>query len=152
MADEIPAWFANTVTEGIQKLVTLSLPAQPPMETISLTDDVWCQTLWASARGWQPADAARMHAAFMVLQRKADRWPAPKHLLDALPPRPAPVTLPPPPLTAAQRERAKSAVRSLAAMLAGKRAAATLHNAHVIAYTVACASRREAEAEREPIE
>lgn len=142
MRDEIPTWFANAVTGGIQILFTLSLPGSPPAAEIVKTDDVWSHALWSSTSGWsEQLDAPRISAAFMALARRVERWPAPKHLLDAMPPRLEPVKLPAPPVSDEQRARNRARIRALAAMLAAKRPSAeTLHDAHVAAYNRAARS------------
>lgn len=81
-----PDWFHQTITEGVQALIVLSLPNQPPADTISYTLNVWVRALWG-AKAWTEADRDRIAAAFVTLTRSADRWPAPKHLLAALPAR-----------------------------------------------------------------
>lgn len=81
---DAPDWFRQSVAEGIQALVVLSLQNQPPADTIGYTLDVWVRALWGS-RPWAGSDKERIAAAFATLTRSVDRWPAPKHLLAALP-------------------------------------------------------------------
>ena len=88
-ASEAPDWFYDTVASGLQALVALSLPRQPPAETIALTLDVWVQTLWRAPISWdETIDKRRIDYAFASLARLVDQWPAPKHLLRELPNRP----------------------------------------------------------------
>lgn len=90
-----PDWFRQTITEGIQALVVLSLQNQPPADTIGYTLDVWVRALWG-AKAWTEADRDRIAAGFAALTLLVDRWPAPKHLLAALPARPRQKELPAP--------------------------------------------------------
>lgn len=92
-----PEWFRQAITEGIQALVALSLPNQPMPDAIGYTLDVWVRALWGAKQNWTEAqDRERIAAAFAALTRSVDRWPAPKHLLMALPPRPRLKELPAP--------------------------------------------------------
>lgn len=106
MEADIPAWFQNTLAEGLQFLVALSLPGQPPAETIALTLDVWVHTVWRAPVQWsEQYDRARLRHAFFAISRRAERWPAPRHLIEAMPPRPAPPALPAPRISDEQRAR-----------------------------------------------
>ena len=108
-----PAWFNNAITEGLQVLITLSLPNQPPLDTISYTQRTWVAALWGARHAWVETDVPHIAAAFLALTRTADRWPAPKHLLAAMP-RPAPPrALPELPVTPEQRRRVITRIRDL---------------------------------------
>lgn len=109
---EMPSWFRAAVGEGLQGLVVLSLPGTPAAETIALTADVWMQTLWSSPIAWdEQLDRPRLARAFVLLLRHVERWPAPKHVLDHLPPRPDRLKLAAPPLTPEQLKRNRAFMR-----------------------------------------
>lgn len=89
MATDVPAWFHNAVIDGLSALQTLALRGAPPAETVTLTAEVWIAALWA-AGGWRgDADVLRLQAAFVAVAGKVDWWPAPRAVLDCLPPVPA---------------------------------------------------------------
>lgn len=92
-----PSWLRTEVASGLQRLVALSLPGQPPAQTITLTAAAWCEALQTAPISWDEAqDAPRLRAAFAALLPQVERWPAPAHLLRLLPPRPALRALPAP--------------------------------------------------------
>lgn len=94
-----PAWFSNCVIECVQLLVVLSLPNTPPAETVTATALSWVDVLWHAGPRWDAAtDERRLRAAVRALAGRAERWPAPRALLQHLPPRPEAPKLPEPPL------------------------------------------------------
>lgn len=112
-----PAWFRQSMGRGLQQLVCLSLSGQPPAETIALTKEAWISTLW-TARAWHEADAERLMEAFRLLSRRMDRWPAPRAVIDHLPPPRAMRALPRP-RTEAMRSSGLQALRDLRTKLKG---------------------------------
>lgn len=119
MADEqgAPAWLREAVMEGMQRLVALHLPGQPPAETVVLTAEAWVEALWAHGPGWCEADAQRLRAAFVALLAQVERWPAPRHLIAAMPARAHVVTLAPPTPSASQRAATRAMLADLAQRL-----------------------------------
>lgn len=106
MVGNAQPWFTRAITEGMQMLVTLSLPGTPPAETISLTADVWIQTLWSGSAVWEEAtDVCRLRAAFLSVARSIERWPAPRLVIDHLPARPERPKLGKPPVSPEQAAR-----------------------------------------------
>lgn len=105
-----PKWFRIAISEGLTRLIALSLPNTPPHETIALTKEAWIESLYEN-RNWIETDSPRIAAAFRSLSRRVDRWPAPRALLDNLPSRPEQKKLPSPPPTAEQRKRAAEILR-----------------------------------------
>lgn len=90
-----PDWLRAEVASGLQRLVALALPGQPPAETIALTAGAWCDVLAGMNVVWeQQQDAPRLRAAFEVLAMQVERWPAPTHYLRLMPPRVSPPELP----------------------------------------------------------
>ncbi|MFZ5466613.1 MAG: hypothetical protein ACOZAI_05060 [Pseudomonadota bacterium] len=112
-----PAWFRQSIGRGLQQLVCLSLPGQPPAETIALTKEAWINTLW-TARRWQETELERLMEAFRLLARRCDRWPAPRAILDHLPP-PRAVRALPKPRTEAMRQAGLQALQDLRNKLRG---------------------------------
>lgn len=110
-------WFADQVISGVQALIALHLPGGPPADTIGYTGQVWINTLWSASSDWQmERDAQRINEAFTQLSRRCDRWPAPVKLLESLPARAQPVSLPPPISESRRREnsaRLREIVNSL---------------------------------------
>lgn len=94
----VPDWFHNRVVSGLQFLMSLGLNGTPAAEVVRLTATAWITALWEGGPAWdEQADNARLERAFMALAVKAERWPAPRALLDHLPPRAQQPRLPPPP-------------------------------------------------------
>ena len=91
----------------MERLRLLNLDGSPAGVAMGEVTRIWAETLAASGNYDEALDAGRFHAAFMTLARVRESWPAPKHLLEALPSRPEPLKLPEPPITEADRERAR---------------------------------------------
>jgi len=106
-----PPWFRQAIGRGMQQLVCLSLPGQPPAETIALTKEAWINTIWP-ARAWHESEADRLMEAFRLLARRTERWPAPRAIIDHLPP-PRHVRALPKPRTEAMRKAGLLALREL---------------------------------------
>lgn len=105
-SSEIPSWYRSVVGEQIQRLVALGLAGSPGYDTIKLTAQAWAESLWSAPVQWDESlDTPRLRTAFQAVARNAERWPAPRHVLDALPSRPQPRKLPLPEPTPEQIER-----------------------------------------------
>lgn len=117
--EDAPEWFQEAVAEGLAKLYVLRLDSAPAADTLDGVEMVWVESLWSCNKQWQEEpDYARIRQAFVTLARQVDRWPAPRHLLDHLPPRPQPQALPEPKPTPEQREKAQAFVREMREMVA----------------------------------
>lgn len=82
-------WLAKAVTEGIQGLLALRLQGAPADDTVTATAKVWIIAIETWPIAWdEQLDRPRIKTAFRTLAANCDRWPAPKNLRDALPPRP----------------------------------------------------------------
>lgn len=115
-ATEDDRWLKNAVIDGVQLLYSLALPGSPAGEVLPLTAQGWIEVL-RRCRTWVPErDAKRLHPGFVALAGAVDRWPAPKQLLDHLPPVQAPLALveAAPPISAAQRQQLQALRRRLA--------------------------------------
>lgn len=109
-------WFHNAVIDGLQLLYSLSLPGCPAGEVLPLTTTGWIDVLWRGGAWDEQLDARRVPLAFFSLARACDRWPAPKQLLDHLPPRPDVLAIAEstPPITAERRAALAELRRRLA--------------------------------------
>lgn len=96
-------WFFNAVTEGLQRLLVLSLPRTPAAENITMVNEVWVDALWGSGELWEEKrDSHRIEEAFKALTRNSEIWPNPKAMLAVMPKRTPLQALPPPILSAEQ--------------------------------------------------
>jgi hypothetical protein len=78
-------WLMDEVLTGLQKLCPLSLDGTPAAEVLPGTALSWHEAI-TTGRDWDRArDTSRIRAAFVTLANTRERWPAPKHFLDALP-------------------------------------------------------------------
>ena len=103
---EPPAWMLAEIADGIQRLIYLGLPGAPAMEIIEGTVRAWAEALMSLNKVWQQdLDAGRIRHAFWRLSGRVDKWPAPCHLLDALPDRAQPRQLPEPEMSEEQRRK-----------------------------------------------
>ncbi|MEX0745298.1 MAG: hypothetical protein WD118_06820 [Phycisphaeraceae bacterium] len=111
-------WFYRAISQGLGALVVLHLPGAPGHETIEYTEQVWVDVLWSASIGWDEAlDAPRLNAAFRRLARQADRWPAPRSLLELLPSRAERQRLPKPKMSEAEMARNRARLAELMAEL-----------------------------------
>ena len=110
---KVPRWLGEIVKYHMERLRLLNMDASPPGVAMSEVTRIWAETIAVSGVYDEELDAPRFHSAFMTLQRTLERWPAPKRLLEALPARPEPLKLPPPPATEADRERARVMLASI---------------------------------------
>lgn len=109
-----PDWFHNTVVEGLQRLHVLGLPGTPAAETVTLTAQVWIDTLWALPRTWlEERDAPRLREAFLTTAQLAERWPAPRQPMNNLPRAPEPPALQAPRADAQKVEAYRQQARDL---------------------------------------
>lgn len=81
----VDAWIQREITDGIVRLLTLSLDRTPAHDTIEGTIHTWGESL-SEGRVWdEQRDAWRFRAAFRRLAREAVRWPTPSQFLTMLP-------------------------------------------------------------------
>ena len=114
-------WLLSAIADGLQRLVALSLPGQPPAETIALTAAAWCEALSATPIDWDEAqDSPRLRAAFAALLPQVERWPAPAQLLRLLPARPALRALPPPRINPERRADLRESLERLRVRLTAR--------------------------------
>jgi len=111
-------WFRDEIFAGLARLLVLRLPSAPWEEEAQYTQQTWIEVLWAAPIGWDAElDTQRIRAAFNRLAARADRWPAPRQMLDLLPDRPQQQRLARPPMSDAQRRRNQARLREMMAEL-----------------------------------
>ena len=119
------AWFRAEIERGLIGLAVLSLDGTPAGELLEggAVAATWTGALFPT-RAWDiDRDRPRMRAAFRTLAATVTRWPAPAHVIAALPsPRPA-VSLPAPPRGAERDAAARAALAALGAKLGWDRGA-----------------------------
>lgn len=118
MMQEAPGWLVAEMAEGLQRLVLLRLDGAASADSIAGVALAWADAMMVAGISWDEAlDAPRLKMAFRLLAARLERWPAPKHLLEALPARPEPLKLPEPPPSEADRERARAMLATIAKKL-----------------------------------
>ena len=101
----VPAWLGEIVKAHIERLKLLRLEGEPLAEAMGEVTRIWAETL-AGHRHWDRArDTPRLHQGFVRLTATCKRWPAPAHLLEALPDIPLQPCLPRPALSREQRQK-----------------------------------------------
>lgn len=78
-------WFLDEILAGFQRLACLALERQPAAEVIRGTALAWVEALTHGRRWDQGRDAPRIREAFRTLAATRTSWPAPLHLIEALP-------------------------------------------------------------------
>lgn len=92
----VPGWLGEIVKRHIERLKLLRLEGEPLAEAMGEVTRIWGETL-AEYQNWDRArDTPRLHRGFAILTATSERWPAPAHLLKALPVIPPEPCLPPP--------------------------------------------------------
>jgi len=102
---KVPHWLGDVVKYHMERLRLLNLDGSPPGVAMGEVTRIWAETIAASGQWDEARDAWRLHEAFMTLARVRESWPAPRHLLEALPPCPEPPRLEPPAPSAEERAR-----------------------------------------------
>lgn len=111
-------WFRDEIFNGLARLLVLRLPNAPWEEEAEYTQQTWIEVLWASPIGWdQERDTQRIRVAFNRLAARADRWPAPRQMLELLPERPQQRRLPKPSMSQAKREENRARLQEMMAEL-----------------------------------
>lgn len=87
-----------------------------------MSTQAWVATLWSAPIAWDEAlDLMRLDDAFLTLALRCERWPSPRAMLEALPPRPAPLRLAPP-RPSGPPAAVRDALRALVAKMTGSTA------------------------------
>lgn len=84
------AWLKRELSAGLQALVALGLRNQPASDMLPLTADIWLRAVRRGNIGCdiERIDAPRIREAFDRMFPELTEWPAPRQLLDRIPPRP----------------------------------------------------------------
>lgn len=97
-------WLKPVLAKGFAILLTLRLKNTPAEDMVQITLETWFQVI-THKRGWEQAlDQGRFEQAFMYLAQTCEWFPAPKQLLEAMPPREI-LELPEPVISEAQRQK-----------------------------------------------
>lgn len=80
-----PKWLLIELGKGLQKLATLSLDRTPAAELLTATARVWHEAITDGRAFDEQRDAPRIRQSFRTLANTREQWPAPKHLIEALP-------------------------------------------------------------------
>ena len=109
----VPGWLGEIVKRHIERLKLLRLEGEPLAEAMGEVTRIWGETL-AAHQNWDRArDTPRLHRGFVILTATSERWPAPAHLLQALPVIPPQPCLPPP-LPEMSEEKRRQNLRRMA--------------------------------------
>lgn len=111
-------WFRDEIFNGLARLLVLRLPSAPWEEEAEFTQQTWIEVLWNAPIGWDAElDTLRLRGGFQRLARQADRWPAPKQLLELMPERPGRPRLVRPPMSEEQRQHNQERLHAMMAEL-----------------------------------
>ena len=80
-----PTWLNDTIRTGLLKLLPLRLDGCPPDDVIAYTAGAWLDAITVDRDWLQDRDQPRIEKAFRILSRDCRKWPAPAHLLEAMP-------------------------------------------------------------------
>lgn len=78
-------WLAIELLNGLTKLLSLGLDRTPASDVIEVTVGTWHEAITTGRKFDEARDAPRIRAAFVTLAQTIERWPQPKHFLDAMP-------------------------------------------------------------------
>jgi hypothetical protein len=67
------------------KLLSLGLDRTPASDVIEVTVGTWYEAITTGRKWDQDRDTSRIRSAFVSLAQTTERWPQPRHFLDALP-------------------------------------------------------------------
>jgi hypothetical protein len=119
----IEPWIERELVAGLQGLLALRLDGAPAADMVNRTLDTWLVALEPHARGWHESlDARRVKTAFQRLFSTCERWPAPKKLLEHMPPRERGGVPALPKLDSGQRERNRTRLADLVDRLKKRKA------------------------------
>ena len=78
-------WLLDEIATGLQKLACLSLDRTPAAELLTATARVWHEAITDGRAFDEQRDSPRIRQAFRTLAATREQWPAPRHLVEALP-------------------------------------------------------------------
>jgi hypothetical protein len=81
-------WLKNVIIEGLQMCITVRLRNAPALETIEPVARVWIAVFERQPIVWnEERDLWRIQEAFFAILGDSETFPAPKKVLDYMPPR-----------------------------------------------------------------
>lgn len=80
-------WLRDELLAGLQRIYCLGMERTPAAEILPGTAEAWCAAVSHGRVFDRDLDAERIRAAFVTLASTRTSWPAPTHLMDAMPPR-----------------------------------------------------------------
>lgn len=81
-------WLMTEIANGMKRIYVLNLPRTPAAEALPLVAASWRDGIARGRAFEETRDAPRIRAAFSTLVTTAREWPAPHHLISAMPPVP----------------------------------------------------------------
>lgn len=86
MTSSNATWLQLEILNGLQQLQCLNLEHSPASDVLPGTARAWAQALITSDRYWErERDTPRVRRAFTTLAANRTHWPAPRHLIEAMP-------------------------------------------------------------------
>lgn len=116
--NQLPKGVSNAVANGLKRLLVLRMEGAPSSDDMAAVLQVWLEAL-ACGRRWEDGDDARVRAAFLRLCQTCMRWPQPAQLLNVLPPKDSPLSLPEPQMSEAERAAQAQWLAEMVAMITG---------------------------------
>lgn len=114
----VPPWLGRFIARMLAKCIALRLPGHPGDDVIEHALTTWCEALMALRIEWnRELDGPRLQKAWRAMLPTLERWPMPADFIRHMPAREYPQVLPPPPLTAEDRERARAILAGISEML-----------------------------------
>ena len=86
MNKKLPPRLYNELIGGLQMLLALRLSGSPAADTVAAMATAWEVALTAGRKWNEQEDAGRFQTAFATLAGTIRYWPAPRDMLDVLPP------------------------------------------------------------------
>jgi hypothetical protein len=94
------SWLREAIGNGLMRMYSLRLKGAPAEDMIDVVAEVWLDAVMDLNKDWQESlDYPRIEKAFTRLIQLYGEWPAPKMLIEELPPRKLPKLLQPAPLS-----------------------------------------------------
>lgn len=110
------SWLYDEIRDGLAALFILRLPGAPASDTLEAVIRTWTAAIGCNRTFDRVRDTPRIREAFLRLAAHQVNWPAPRSLLDAMPPIPAQRRLAPP---TASGEAAARAMAEISEVLWG---------------------------------
>ncbi|MBK1690996.1 hypothetical protein [Ectothiorhodospira mobilis] len=112
-------WFADAITDGLMRLHVLGLESRPAADQVAYCAQTWIEALWPAKAWAEEVDRERIEQGFAYLARTCERWPAPTHLLGALPARAEPKKIGRVSMSEEEKARNRARAQELVALVQG---------------------------------